>query len=952
MKKFTVISLAVLALIVLFEQKITYALISNVSVVDKSSISSSKVNKEFKNLALSEMIKISGTVDPTSNTTKIIFSKKIKEKRLVPFMKVNGVNSSFKNRKEYANFFGIQNYKGTQKQNILLRKKLGEVTFKDIQNVGQNKENDLSDKKENKTLVKTQMSNYKHIDDNKSEIVSNVNSSLIPRVLGAWFGWSNWGNSSTSGGSTSGGSISGSTNNNNNQNNGGGSSTSDTTLPLISLTLPLADTVISGLVTLTASSSDNVGVTGVRFFVDGNSVGTEVTVPPYQTVIDTTSLSNGTHSMVATAKDNAGNTSTSSVLSITVSNPVSGTTTPSVSFLAPIANSTVSGSVFITATTSDYVGIPSVKFYVDGVQLGLDATSTQIIWNTILTTNGTHTLSVVASDLSNNVATSTRLVTVSNTTVNPNANLISNSNLQNVGLDGLPTDWFTGNWGTNEVVFTHSSSTGAEGIPSTSVNITNYTDGDAKWYFKDVPVSYPNSYSYSEYYTASMDTQLTVRYTMNDASSTFVFVNLPTALAVTERTKYSTTITPPSGAVSLTVFHHIDGVGTLNVDSHSIVKNSLDGGAPFTKGMVSLTFDDGWLSQYQNAFPILRAASLKGVFAVISQETIQALTGNIVLNPSFEIVTNPGSPDEWIFTSTGTNNASGTFPVAGNTGNNAANTTITDYTDGEAGWQFSNSFVIPDQDYIYTSYYLSDVPTTFTVLHTLDNNTQIVEELDTVEPASTWTKYTRVFYVPENAKSLTIKQTLTSAGSLSVDDSDLERVQVYMSPSQVLELQAAGMEIASHTRTHTSLTDPITSTSTRYSEINNSRTDLLGIGVTSVSTMIYPYGDYNDTVVQALKDAGYSQARAVDRGFNDTDSNKFELAIQQVDITTTPAQIEAWIDAAVENKIWLILMYHQVDNLGKEFSTTPENLQAVVDYLKLKNIDVVSLVEGVAQMNP
>jgi hypothetical protein len=38
---------------------------------------------------------------------------------------------------------------------------------------------------------------------------------------------------------------------------------------------------VSGTLTIRASSSDNVGVAGVRFTVDGNDLGAERIAPPY-----------------------------------------------------------------------------------------------------------------------------------------------------------------------------------------------------------------------------------------------------------------------------------------------------------------------------------------------------------------------------------------------------------------------------------------------------------------------------------------------------------------------------------------------------------------------------------------------------------------------------------------------------------------------------------------------
>ena len=52
--------------------------------------------------------------------------------------------------------------------------------------------------------------------------------------------------------------------------------TSDTTAPTISLSSPFNGASVKGAVTLAASVSDNVAVTGVQFFVDGVPFGAEV----------------------------------------------------------------------------------------------------------------------------------------------------------------------------------------------------------------------------------------------------------------------------------------------------------------------------------------------------------------------------------------------------------------------------------------------------------------------------------------------------------------------------------------------------------------------------------------------------------------------------------------------------------------------------------------------------
>lgn len=101
----------------------------------------------------------------------------------------------------------------------------------------------------------------------------------------------------------------------------GTDSASDTTPPTVSLTAPSAGATVSGSsATLSANASDNVGVAGVQFKVDGNNAGSEDTSAPYSTTWDSTTVSNGTHTITAVASDAAGNTTTSSSVSVTVNN--------------------------------------------------------------------------------------------------------------------------------------------------------------------------------------------------------------------------------------------------------------------------------------------------------------------------------------------------------------------------------------------------------------------------------------------------------------------------------------------------------------------------------------------------------------------------------------------------------------------------------------------------------
>jgi hypothetical protein len=73
-------------------------------------------------------------------------------------------------------------------------------------------------------------------------------------------------------------------------------------------------------VTVSASASDNVGVAGVQFQLDGANLGAERTSAPYSISWDTAAASNGSHNLTAIARDAAGNRTTSAGISVTVLN--------------------------------------------------------------------------------------------------------------------------------------------------------------------------------------------------------------------------------------------------------------------------------------------------------------------------------------------------------------------------------------------------------------------------------------------------------------------------------------------------------------------------------------------------------------------------------------------------------------------------------------------------------
>jgi hypothetical protein len=97
----------------------------------------------------------------------------------------------------------------------------------------------------------------------------------------------------------------------------------DTAPPSVAMTQPSNGSTVSGLTTISADASDNVGVRGVQFLLDGAGLGTEDTTAPYSMVWSTMGAANGSHALSARARDAAGNQTTSPPVAVTVSNTAS-----------------------------------------------------------------------------------------------------------------------------------------------------------------------------------------------------------------------------------------------------------------------------------------------------------------------------------------------------------------------------------------------------------------------------------------------------------------------------------------------------------------------------------------------------------------------------------------------------------------------------------------------------
>lgn len=530
-------------------------------------------------------------------------------------------------------------------------------------------------------------------------------------------------------------------------------------------------------------------------------------------------------------------------------------------------------------------------------------------------------------------------------------NLINNPGLEIAGTSGRPAGWLKGGYGANDRLLTYpvAGNASSSGIRA---SISSYTDGDVKWYFNDVPITAGQTYQFSDYSSSTATSTVTVRYLMSDGNYLYKFLG-----DVSESSSFQQNVfnfTPPTGATSLTIFHALKRPGILTTDDYSL--NT----------------------------------------ATVPPTDTGSSTDNLLPNSDLEIVKPiTGLPANWWSGGWGTNVAVFNYPVTGVNGSRAARVDISNYESGDAKWR-SDAIPVSPGIYTYSDDYKSDKTTIITIQYQRTDGSYFYKDIVKVPVStSTWNTITADLSVPAGVSTITVFHLLNQNGFLTIDNTSLKARQTggtfstgavtmrfddgwlsqyqtalpildkagikgtfyivskqlsddgypaFISRSQVKALYDDGQEIGAHTRTHPYLTQ--LQATDLQNEIQGSRQDLQAMNVGPINSLAYPYGDYDSTTTQAVKNAGFLSAACSNDGDVTPSSDRYQLERQPMESSITIDQAKLWIDNALANKEWLILSFHKIDNSGERYSVTPVFFQQVVDYLKQKNAPVVTVSQG------
>jgi peptidoglycan/xylan/chitin deacetylase (PgdA/CDA1 family) len=271
--------------------------------------------------------------------------------------------------------------------------------------------------------------------------------------------------------------------------------------------------------------------------------------------------------------------------------------------------------------------------------------------------------------------------------------------------------------------------------------------------------------------------------------------------------------------------------------------------------------------------------------------------------------------------------------------------------------------------------------------------------LGSVSSSSDWSKFSTSFTTPSGAKSMAIYQILAKNGFVITDDYSLREyvpsgfsralVSVtlddgwasqyqnalpilnkyglkatyyiisgsmgeqpyYMSADQVKNLYLQGMEIGSHTITHPDLTK--VTQSQLVNEMSQSQTTMQNVIGAPVLNFAYPYGAYNSATVSVGKQY-YNSQRSVDQGLNTKDSLDFsKLKIYEVDYDVSQTQVQSWIDSAIAENAWLILVYHEVGSNygGGKYHVDSSTFDSQMSYLKNTGVATVTVGQAISELS-
>lgn len=356
---------------------------------------------------------------------------------------------------------------------------------------------------------------------------------------------------------------------------------------------------------------------------------------------------------------------------------------------------------------------------------------------------------------------------------------------------------------------------------------------------------------------------------------------------------------------------------------------------------------------------------------------------NLVANPNITQLQG-SNPVGWTSDKYGDNQTQFSVVAGPNETSKALRVNIDEYNSGDSKWLMQTIPTAENQLVEFSLDYRSNQTADIVAVATdNDGDNRYLDMGRVVSTKSAWKTTRNSFVTPENTKSIQIAVILDQKGwvessnysvmigepgkfsrgiaSVTFDDGwssiyssglpIFKQYQIpttqfvvagydgkaYMSEKQIREMQAAGQSIDSHSFSHARLTD--VGNDQLQKELAGSQT-ILQNKFGSANNLATPFGAYTDALNSQITKC-YQSHRTTDTGYNAPGYNRYQVRVQNVEVDTKPEQIRAWADYAQKNNLWLVLVYHQVED-GGNYSVDTKSLEAHFKALKDSGIHLAS----------
>ncbi len=193
-------------------------------------------------------------------------------------------------------------------------------------------------------------------------------------------------------------------------------------------------------------------------------------------------------------------------------------------------------------------------------------------------------------------------------------NLLPNPSVETVDPDNenLPEHWVHNYWGDVDATFEYLDTgyTGTRSLRVENVADTAEGAGDCKWWTKPFDiVEGKTRYTLSNHYRSNVTTSLMIQAILDTEETRWLPVT--SVGASDEWTEVVGEVVVPEGTVQVRVLHVLAAKGWLETDDYVFAEYD----NPNTEGkkaLVSIVFDDGWVSGFIHAIPIMNEYDFEG----------------------------------------------------------------------------------------------------------------------------------------------------------------------------------------------------------------------------------------------------------------------------------------------------------------------------------------------------